>query len=57
MRTIHIGLGVSLCYNFVAATLAIVGLISALIAAIIMPMSSLSVVTLATRPWKYRGGR
>jgi Cu2+-exporting ATPase len=55
MRTIHIGLGVSLCYNFVAATLAIAGLISALIAAIIMPMSSLSVVALATRPWKYRG--
>lgn len=55
MRTIHIGLGISLCYNFVAGSLAIVGLISALIAAIIMPMSSLSVVALATRPWKYRG--
>ena len=55
MRTIHIGLCVSLCYNFVAASIAIAGLISALIAAIIMPMSSLSVVALATRPWKYRG--
>jgi len=56
MKTIRIGLVVSLCYNTVAASLAIAGLISALIAAVIMPMSSLSVVALATRPWKYRGG-
>ncbi len=55
MKTIRIGLVVSLCYNTVAASLAIAGLISALIAAVIMPMSSLSVVALATRPWKYRG--
>ncbi|MFG0298488.1 MAG: heavy metal translocating P-type ATPase [Phycisphaerales bacterium JB047] len=52
MKTIRIGLGVSLCYNTVAASLAIAGLISALIAAIIMPLSSLSVVALATRPWR-----
>ena len=56
MKTIRIGLGVSLCYNSVAATLAIIGLISALIAAVIMPLSSLSVVALATRPWKRKGG-
>ncbi|MAO24960.1 MAG: copper-translocating P-type ATPase [Phycisphaerae bacterium] len=55
MKTIRIGLGVSLCYNTVAASLAIAGLISALIAAIIMPMSSLSVVALATRPWRRKG--
>lgn len=57
MKTIHIGLAVSLCYNTVAASLAIAGLISALIAAVIMPMSSLSVVALATRRWKYKGAR
>ncbi len=55
MKTIRIGLGVSLCYNTVAASLAMLGLISALIAAIIMPLSSLSVIALATRPWKQRG--
>ncbi len=52
MKTIRIGLGVSLTYNTIAASIAILGLISALIAAIIMPLSSLSVVALATRPWK-----
>ena len=57
MKTIRIGLGVSLTYNTVAATLAVAGLISALIAAVIMPLSSLSVVALATRPWKHRGVR
>lgn len=56
MRTIRIGLVVSLCYNTIAASLAIAGLISALIAAIIMPLSSLSVVALATRPWHRKGG-
>lgn len=55
MRTIRIGLAVSLCYNTIAATLAIIGLISALIAAVIMPLSSLSVVALATRPWHRKG--
>jgi Cu2+-exporting ATPase len=55
MKTIRIGLGVSLTYNTVAASLAVAGLISALIAAVIMPLSSLSVVALATRPWKHRG--
>lgn len=56
MKTIRIGLGVSLTYNTIAASLAIAGLISALIAAIIMPLSSLSVVALATRPWRSKGG-
>ncbi|MEX0875862.1 MAG: cation-translocating P-type ATPase [Phycisphaerales bacterium] len=56
MKTIRIGLGVSLTYNTLAASLAIAGLISALIAAIIMPLSSLSVVALATRPWHRKGG-
>jgi Cu2+-exporting ATPase len=55
MKTIRIGLVVSLCYNTIAATLAMSGLISALIAAVLMPTSSLSVVALATRPWKKKG--
>jgi Cu2+-exporting ATPase len=57
MRTIRFGLVVSLCYNTLAASLAIGGLISALLAAVIMPMSSLSVVALATRPWKHKGAK
>jgi P-type Cu2+ transporter len=49
MRTIHISLAFSICYNIIAATLAMSGLISALIAAILMPISSLTVVAISTR--------
>jgi Cu2+-exporting ATPase len=42
-------LGVSLLYNVVTASLAISGVINPMIAAVIMPISSLSVVTLSYR--------
>lgn len=47
VRTIRICLGVSLLYNAVAASLAVIGIIGPLMAAILMPLSSLSVVLLA----------
>jgi Cu2+-exporting ATPase len=47
VRTIRRSLAASLCYNAIAATLAIAGLISPLTAAILMPISSFTVLTLA----------
>ncbi|MCC5822434.1 MAG: cadmium-translocating P-type ATPase [Phycisphaerales bacterium] len=55
-RTIRICLGASLTYNAIGATLAMCGLMSALLAAVIMPISSLVVVSIAVRPLKKRGG-
>lgn len=52
MRTIHMSLFFSVCYNAIAAALAMTGTINALIAAIIMPISSLTVVAMSTRKWK-----
>ena len=46
-RVIRRNLAVSLGYNVVTATLAILGVINPLIAAILMPISSLTVVTLS----------
>ena len=43
------GLGLSLAWNVAGAGLAIVGLVNPLVAAIAMPVSSLSVVVLAWR--------
>jgi Cu2+-exporting ATPase len=47
LRTIRRSLAVSLCYNAIAATLAMAGLIGPLVAAILMPISSFTVLTLA----------
>jgi Cu2+-exporting ATPase len=47
VRAIHRSLIASLCYNAIAATLAITGLIGPLPAAILMPISSFTVLTLA----------
>jgi cation transport ATPase len=47
LRTIHRSLAVSLCYNAVAASLAIAGVIGPLVAAILMPISSFTVLGLA----------
>jgi Cu2+-exporting ATPase len=44
LRTIHRSLGVSLCYNAIAASLAIAGWISPLLAAVLMPISSFTVL-------------
>lgn len=47
IRGIRRGLGVSLAYNAIGVTLAATGVINPLIAAILMPISSLSVLSLA----------
>jgi Cu2+-exporting ATPase len=52
LRTIHRNLGISLAYNLLGAGLAIAGLISPLLAAILMPFSSLSVVASSSRAWR-----
>ncbi len=49
MRLIRLGIGVSLAYNVAGAALALTGVIDPLIAAVIMPASSVSVVILAWR--------
>ena len=49
LRAIRTGLGASLGYNSIAATLAVLGLINALTAAVLMPLSSLTVLALAHR--------
>jgi Cu2+-exporting ATPase len=49
LRAIRTGLGASLGYNSIAATLAVLGLINALTAAVLMPLSSLTVLALALR--------
>lgn len=49
MRTIHLTIAASVGYNVIAATLSMMGLISPLLAAIIMPASSLTVLTICLR--------
>lgn len=49
-RTIRVCLAVSIAYNITGASLAIAGVLNALIAAIIMPISSIIVVSIAIRP-------
>jgi Cu2+-exporting ATPase len=55
-RTIRICLGLSLSYNALVAALAMAGLINALAAAVVMPISSLVVVSVAVRPYRARRG-
>lgn len=54
MRTVRLCLGISVGYNLVAAALAMSGVMSALLAAIIMPASSLVVVAIALRAGRGR---
>jgi P-type Cu2+ transporter len=49
MRAIHLCIIASVAYNIIAAALCITGLITPLLAAIIMPMASLSVLAIAVR--------
>lgn len=56
VRTIHLGLGVSLCYNVVGASLAMFGIINALIAAVLMPLSGLTVLAIAMHSRTFTGG-
>ena len=51
MRRIRVTLAASLIYNIVGALLAVAGLVTPLVAAVLMPISSLTVVFLAvTQP-------
>lgn len=52
--TIKICMGVSAAYNLVCAGLAVAGLITPLLAAVLMPVSSLTVVTIAYRARTFR---
>jgi Cu2+-exporting ATPase len=56
MRVIRRGLGVSLFYNIAAGTLAVLGLMNPIAAAVVMPVSSLSVLVLSFRSRTF-GGR
>ena len=47
VRTIHITLGISLAYNAIAVTIAGLGYMTPLVAALLMPASSLSVIAVA----------
>ncbi len=47
IRGIRRGMGVSLAYNVVGVSLAALGMINPLLAAVLMPVSSLSVLALA----------
>ena len=53
---IHRNLTVSLLYNVLGAGLAMAGLITPLLAAILMPISSLSVITMSFRSRTFGGG-
>ncbi|MBM4111644.1 MAG: cation-translocating P-type ATPase, partial [Phycisphaerae bacterium] len=53
MRTIHVNFAVSLLYNLAGAVLAATGTISPLIAAIMMPLSGLTVTAIALRMPRY----
>lgn len=52
MRTIHINLAISLSYNLLAGTLAVTGIMNPMVAAILMPISSASVLSAAM--WSIR---
>jgi Cu2+-exporting ATPase len=53
-RTIRVCLAVSIAYNLTGASLAMAGHLNALIAAVIMPVSSIIVVSIAMRPIRRR---
>lgn len=54
MRALRLTLAVSLTYNVVAAMLCAAGLVTPLLAALLMPLSSLTVVALAARSTTFR---
>jgi len=56
VRTIHTALGVSLVYNAGAASFAMAGLIHPLAAAILMPISSATVLALAVHRRSFGAG-
>jgi Cu2+-exporting ATPase len=56
MRTIHWTIAASLAYNVLAATLSMMGVISPLLAAFIMPASSFTVLTICVRSGAFKTG-
>jgi Cu2+-exporting ATPase len=55
LGVIHAGLGLSLAWNLAGAAMAMAGLVNPLVAAIAMPLSSVSVVVLAWRARTFQG--
>lgn len=56
MRAVRVQLAASLAYNVAAGVLAVGGLINPMIAAVMMPLSSLTMLALAWRVKAFRGG-
>ena len=56
MRAIRRNLGISIFYNATAATLAVLGLVGPLLAALVMPLSSLTVVAFSLRARTFERG-
>ena len=57
LRVVHRNLAISLAYNLAGATLAVAGIIHPLIAAVAMPVSSISVLTSAASSRAFRSRR
>lgn len=57
MRTIHVNFAISTAYNVVGAVLAATGLVSPLVAAILMPLSGLTVTAVALRMPRFDAAR
>lgn len=55
LRTVHLNFAVSLGYNLLAASLAMAGMIHPILAAVLMPISSLSVLAIAAANPAFRG--
>lgn len=55
IATIRTNIAISVCYNTLGATLAILGYINPLVAAILMPLSSLSVVAISLLRPSFKG--
>ncbi len=55
LAAIRLGIGISLGYNLVGIALAALGILSPLVAAILMPLSSISVVSWALRARTFEG--
>ena len=53
MRTIELNLAISIAYNVVGGALAFAGLVNPLVAAVLMPLSGLTVLVVALRMPKF----
>lgn len=48
LRTVHLSFGISLCYNIIGISFAIQGTMSPIVAAILMPVSSITIISFTT---------